>query len=166
MQINFLVIAASALIPTAIGFLWYGPMLFGKSWMAETGMTEEKAKNSNMLIMMGVSLLLSLFLAFGLTFVVIHQHHLWSLLANEPNVQTAGSEANNAIMGFLNKYGSTFRTFKHGFFHGILAGFMFAVPILGLNALYERKSFKYFAINAGYWTLCMALMGGVICAWS
>lgn len=39
-DINWLAIlaAASSLV---IGFLWYGP-LFGKAWMKESGMTEEK----------------------------------------------------------------------------------------------------------------------------
>ena len=66
--------------------------------------------------------------------------------------------------GLLEKYGTTFRTFKHGAFHGTLAALFISLPIIGTNALFERKSFKYVAINVGYWMLTMALMGGVVCA--
>jgi hypothetical protein len=42
-------------------------------------------------------------------------------------------------------------------------GLFFALPVMGTNALFERKGFKYIAINVGYWTVTLALMGGVIC---
>lgn len=64
----------------------------------------------------------------------------------------------------MDKYGNNFRTFKHGAFHGTIGGFFFATPVLCINALFERKSFIYIAINAGYWIITLALMGGVICA--
>ncbi|MFY9309226.1 MAG: DUF1761 domain-containing protein [Bacteroidia bacterium] len=70
------------------------------------------------------------------------------------------------IKDFLAKYGNNFRTFKHGVFHGVMAGFTIALPILGTNAMFERKGFKYIAINVGYWIVCLALMGGVICAFA
>ena len=38
--------------------------------------------------------------------------------------------------------------------------------VIGINALFERKGFKYIAINAGYWILCLGLMGGVLCAFA
>ena len=44
-------------------------------------------------------------------------------------------------------------------------GLFLALPILGTNALFERKGFKYIAVNAGYWILTIALMGGLLCAW-
>lgn len=61
-------------------------------------------------------------------------------------------------------YSTSYRTFKHGMFHGCIAGFLFATPILTINALFERKGFKYIAINAGYWIITLGLMGGIICA--
>ena len=44
-------------------------------------------------------------------------------------------------------------------------GFLVAMPVLSTNALFEQKSFKYVMINAGYWIVTMALMGGLINAW-
>ena len=56
-----------------------------------------------------------------------------------------------------------FRTFKHGALHGTMAGIFIALPILGTNALFERKGWKYILINTGYWTVTLAIMGGIIC---
>ncbi len=54
----------------------------------------------------------------------------------------------------------------HGAFHGALVGGLFmALPVLTTNALFEQKNFKYIAINAGYWIICLGLMGGIVAAW-
>jgi len=89
----------------------------------------------------------------------VHQAHINSLFADSANdaVAMADKEA------FLAKYGTWYRTFKHGAFHGILTGVFFVLPVLGTNALFERKGWKYILINAVYWTLTLALMGGIIC---
>jgi hypothetical protein len=58
-----------------------------------------------------------------------------------------------------------FRTFEHGAFHGVILGVFIALPILMINGLFERKSLKYGFINAGFWIICMALCGGIICQW-
>ncbi len=44
---NYLAIVVAAVVNMVIGFLWYGPALFGKKWMALTGMTEEQMKSMN-----------------------------------------------------------------------------------------------------------------------
>jgi hypothetical protein len=31
--------------------------------------------------------------------------------------------------------------------------------------MFEKKSVKYVAINAGYWIVTLAIMGGIICQW-
>jgi hypothetical protein len=95
--------------------------------------------------------------------LTIHQSHLFSIFAGDPTVNTVGSETNTVLMGLLDKYGKDFRTFKHGAFHGTLAAIFIVLPIMGTNALFERKSFKYLAINMGYWIITIALMGGVMC---
>ena len=67
---------------------------------------------------------------------------------------------------FMASYGKNFRTFKHGAFHGTLTGIMFILPVIATGALFEQKSFKYVMVNAGYWVVTIALMGGVICQFS
>jgi hypothetical protein len=78
----------------------------------------------------------------------------------------ATSEAGKMVSDFLKRYGSNFRTFKHGVLHGTISGIMLATPVIGVNALFERKGFKYVAINAGFWIVSFALMGGVVCAFT
>ena len=66
---------------------------------------------------------------------------------------------------FMADYGNAFRTYKHGALHGILAGIFVALPIIGTNALFERKRAKYILINSGYWIVTMGIMGAIICGW-
>jgi hypothetical protein len=37
--------------------------------------------------------------------------------------------------------------------------------MIDINAQFEGKSWKYILINAGYFTVCFTIMGGIICAW-
>ena len=74
-----------------------------------------------------------------------------------------GSEVMNRLDTLMLEFGDRFRTFKHGALHGTLIGLLFVTPILGTIALFEQKSFKYVAINGGYWVITLALMGGVLC---
>jgi hypothetical protein len=166
MTINFAVLAGAALIPLLIGFIWYNPKVFGTAWMASTGLDEEKLKGANMAVIFIVCYVFAFLLAMSLNFMVIHQFSIMSILANEPNLNTAGSDANTDYMNFIGKYGDRFRTFKHGAFHGALASLFFALPVLGTCALFERKGFKYIAIHTGYWLVSLALMGGVICQYA
>lgn len=141
MNINWLALVAAAILPLVTGFLWYGP-LFGKAWMKESGMTEEKAKQMNPAKTYGLAVIMAFLIAFA----------LW------PEVMIGGAPTD--------PHGTeAYMTFKHGAFHGALMGFLIALPVLAINALFEQKSFKYVAINAGYWIVTMALMGGIINAW-
>lgn len=164
MSFNWIAIIIAALIPLLTGFVWYNPKVLGNAWMKASGITEEMMRGANMGTIFGVSLLLSVLLAIQLNFIVIHQWHLNSILINEPGISDPTSEVGKLMSGFMAKYGNNFRTFRHGAVHGVLSGLFFVLPVLGVNALFERKGFKYIAINTGYWVLTLALMGGVICA--
>lgn len=155
---NFLAVLGAALIPTVIGFIWYNPKVFGNAWMAAADMSEEKMKGANMMVVFGVSLLLSAMLSLILTTVVVHQMHIYSLF---DGFTDPASQAE--MEGLLATYGDRFRSFGHGALHGTIAGLFIILPVLGTNALFERKGFKYIAINVGYWVVTLALMGGVLC---
>jgi hypothetical protein len=160
---NLVILLATALIPLLIGAIWYNKSVFGNTWIRTAGMTEERLRQGSMIKIYGLTYLLSFFVAVILQVLVIHQIHMFSILAEEPGVKDAGSEVSKMMADFMAKYGSNFRTFKHGVFHGVIAGIGLASPIIGFIALYERRSFKYFAVHAGYWIVTMALMGGVLC---
>ncbi|HRG57880.1 MAG TPA: DUF1761 domain-containing protein [Bacteroidia bacterium] len=157
-------ILIASLVPLILGFIWYNPKTLGNAWMNAAEMTEDKMKGANMALIFGLTFVFSFFLAFAVQFMVIHQWGVFSVLANEPGFNDPNSEVGLFIKDFMAKHGNNFRTFKHGVLHGTISGFTVALPIMGINALFERKSFKYIAINVGYWTICLALMGGIVCS--
>lgn len=159
-------VIVAALVPTITGFIWYNPKVFGKAWQAASGVTDEKMKGANMMVIFGVSLVLSFLLACSMLGMTIHQLGVYSTLAGDPTLADVNSELGKWFAEFMAKNGLNFRTFKHGMLHGALGGVMIALPIMGTNALFERKGFKYVAINAGYWIITMMIMGGIVCGWS
>ncbi len=165
MQPNFLAILVAALVPLLIGFVWYHPKVFGTAWMKAAGMTEDSMKGANMAVIFGVSLLFSVILSFALSGAVVHQTSVYQLLMNEPGINDPNSEMGKWLAEFMGKYGNNFRTFSHGALHGAIIGLFFGLPLMGTNALFERKGAKYIFINLGYWMVSIALMGGIISAW-
>ncbi len=164
MESHWQYIFISALIPMFTGFIWYGPKTFGNVWMREAGVSEEKIKSSNMALILSLAYVFSLFLSLLLISVVIHQSHILSILADDPGMKDPNSEISLWLKNFMDQYGQNFRTFKHGAFHGTLSGIFYAFPIIAINALFERRSWKYIWIHTGYWILTLALMGGIVCA--
>ena len=163
MKINFLIVALAALIPLVLGFVWYNPKVFGNAWMKASGMTPEKAKNGNMPLILGLSLLFAFLLSIEMNFIAIHQFHLGSMLMGEPGFGQEGSEIQSLYTDLLAKYGNNFRTFKHGALHGGITAIGIALPIIGINALFERRGFKYIFIHTGYWFVTLIIMGGILC---
>lgn len=161
---NLLVLLAAAIVPTVIGFIWYNPKVFGNAWMKAAGLTEEKLKVGNMPLIYGLSFVLSFLLAFSMAPMVIHQFGVMGMLegAMRPESATA-AEATALFKSLMETYGSNHRHFGHGALHGAMTALLLVLPIMGTNAMFERKSFKYVAINAGYWMLTLALMGGIVC---
>lgn len=80
MHINFIIVLIAALVPMIIGFIYYNPKTLGAAWMKAAEVSEEKMKGANMLVIFGVSLLLSFLLAFELQFLAIHQFSVYSML--------------------------------------------------------------------------------------
>lgn len=133
--INWLAVIAASLVGFAIGFIWYGP-LFGKPWMNAVGMTEEDAQKGNMAKI------------FGFTFVF--QFVMAICLAMFFYGDPASADMINA---------------SNGAFYGFLTGFGWVAMVIGVNALYEQKSWKYIFINGGFWTVVFTLMGFILGVW-
>ena len=133
MSINWLAMAIATLIPMVMGFIWYHKAVFGKAWMDSIGMTEEKAKQANMGVVFGLSLVMAFLLAFFFT------------------------NFNNGP-GQEGQYDS----FKHGAFHGIFITIVVVMPVMVTNGLFEQRSWKNILINLGYWAITLALVGGVV----
>ena len=157
MEMNYLAILVAALSSFVVGFIWYNPKVFGTIWMNEIGMTDEKAKQGNMLKIFGFTFIFACMFAFMMPTITIHQIGA---------VQLAGrNESDEALIAFLQVHGESFRTFKHGALHGLIAGIFLALPIVATNSLFEQKSWRYTFITAGYWIVVMTVMGAIICGW-
>ena len=63
---KILPIAAGAIVPMILGFIWYHPKVFGTAWMKAVGLTEEDMKGGNPMIMVG-ALVLAAVVAYGFT---------------------------------------------------------------------------------------------------
>ncbi len=133
MEVNWLSILLSALTPLVMGFIWYHQKVFGTAWMSAVGMTEEKAKEANMGLTFGLSFVMAVLLSFFLL--------NWN---NGP-----GQEG-------------IYDTFTHGAAHGAIAGVFIVMPLFITNGLFEQQSWKGMWINIGYWTVTLAIMGGIV----
>ena len=60
-HLNWLAIIIASLSAFVVGYFWYGPALFGKTWQRENGLSDETLKQSNMALVYGSAL--------GLTFM-------------------------------------------------------------------------------------------------
>lgn len=166
-QPNLLVtVLAGAIIPTIVGMIWYNPKVMGNVWMKEAGLTPEDAKGVSMAKAVSLSMLASIIMAFMMNPMVIHQFAINSIFAGAADMQALkdpNSEQSKYVADFMSRYGQYFRTFKHGALHGTLMALLFITPAIAHSVIWERKSFKYLAISAGYWIITLALVGGVIC---
>ena len=134
--INWFAVIAAVLVGFPIGFVWYGP-LFGKQWMASIGLDEEKIQqNSNMLKIFSVTLVLQFIMALFL-----------------------------AIFFFGDPAAADAITASSGAFYGFLTGFGWVAMAIGVNAMFEQRSFTYVAIVGGYWVVIFTLMGLILGAW-
>jgi hypothetical protein len=162
MEINFIALLVSALVTLVVGFIWYNPKVFGTIWMRENNFTPEQLKSGNMLKIFGLTYLFSLMITMTLMSLTIHQSGAVGMVGGPPLIDSAKP----SFAAFMADYGMAYRTFKHGALHGFMSGLFFAFPMIGINGLFERKSWKYILIHAGFWTVCLTLMGGIICAFA
>jgi Protein of unknown function (DUF1761) len=156
---NPLAVLVAALATLLVGFVWYNPKVFGTIWMNETGMTEEKAKQGNMLKIFGFTILFSLMISFATPGLVIHQMGAFGMIGGDD------TKALPSYAAFMADYGDAFRTFKHGALHGFMSGLFIVFPVLGVNAMFDQKSWKLLFVTAGYWMVTLTIMGAIICGW-
>ena len=132
-NVNYLSLVLAALAPMVVGFIYYSKMLFGNAWMKSIGKTEEDLQGGNMVMILGLSLVLSFLMAFFMM---------------------------NFCNG-LGQEGQ-FDTFQHGVVHGIVVSLFLVIPTVITNGLFEQKSWSNILINSLYWMISLALMGGIV----
>lgn len=164
MEAKIWMIFLTALVPLAIGSIYYSKAVAGKLWMQVTGMTDEKAQQGNMLKIFGLTYLFGVMLSFMLMNIVIHQMGVFGVFQGT-DYETVGSKAHELYHAVMDGYGHNFRTFGHGTIHGMMTAIFLIWPVIAINALFEQRGWKYVAIHTIYWLICCAIIGGILCAW-
>ena len=112
-----------------------------------------------MLKIFGLTFVFSLMFAFIMQVLVIHQFGALGMTGGDV------TQAKQSYVDFMADYGNAFRTYKHGALHGFISGIFLAFPMIAINGLFERKSWKYILIHSGYWLVCMTIIGAIVCGW-
>lgn len=136
MDYSWMPVVVAATITLLTGAIWYNPRVFGRLWLSETGLDEETLQKANMPLIFGLTYL------FGLMVAVMLQGCMdrdLLMLPVHPLIQ------GSMIGGWI--------------------GLMLGLPVLGVIALFERRSYRYILIHAGYWVLTLGLMGGLLAWW-
>lgn len=163
MEMNYLVLFGAALIPMIVGFIYYNEKLFGNAWINSSGKTKEELQTGNMAIILLLCYILSFLMALGLSGLAIHQQGVMQLFAMHPDYLTTGTEVGDLYANVMSKFGESHRTFGHGALHGAIDAVLIMLPIVSINALFERRGAKYIGIHFLYWLTTWVLMAGVIC---
>ncbi len=144
-EINYLFVAVAAIVPSILGAIYYGP-LFEKQWLSSLGKTKEEMVPSNMGLTYGLALVMAFIVAFFLKLNIELTHK-------------EVSEAGEMVFG-------SFHTFKHGALHGVMTACVLVVPVLVSSSLFQKMSGKNIILNAIFWILCFAIMGGILDQWA
>jgi hypothetical protein len=159
--VNFYLYFVTALIPLVVGFIYYHDKVFGNTWMKVNGFSKEDLGKGNMAVTFGVVYVMGILLSIFLTNMVIHQVNVGSILM--PELTNKDSAEYGDLMAFMEKYGTRFRTFRHGALHGGMTSLFFIFPIVSINALFEKRGWKYILIHTGYWFITCLIIGGILC---
>lgn len=161
MEMNFLSPVVAALTTLIVGFVWYHPNVFGTLWMHEAGLSKDETQKGNLFKIFGFTFVFSIFIGIIMQSLTIHQFGALGMIGGGTKL----AEAKPTFAAFMADYGTAFRTFKHGALHGFFTGLLFALPMIAINALFERRSWKYIFIHAGYWTVSLTIIGAIVCGW-
>jgi hypothetical protein len=146
-HLNFIALICAAIIPMAMGFIYYHPNVMGNTWMNANGFTKESLKMAPKpamyLIALGCSFLLAFF--------------LWGWTTGAGGVDTFQVTDPND--------GHSYVTFSHGVFHGLAFSVMVLLPIFVTVKIFEMRKWSWAFVNIGYWSLAIILMCGILSAW-
>lgn len=136
--INFLAVLVAAISSMVLGFLWYGP-IFGKTWMALSGVTQEKivaGKSKGM----GKAYVMAFFGSLVMSYVLAH-----ALVFASAYLQASGVSA-GLMAAFWNWLG-------------------FIAPVTLGTVLWDGKPWKLWFLNNAYWLFSLLIMGVILSSW-
>lgn len=158
---NFLSPVVAAFTTLLVGFIWYHPNVLGTLWIHEAGLTKDESQKGSMFKIFGLTFVFSIFIGIIMQSLTIHQFGALGMIGGGTKL----AEAKPSFMAFMADYGTAFRTASHGALHGFFAGLFFAFPMIAINGLFERRTWKYIFIHSGYWVVCLTIIGAIVCGW-
>ena len=157
---NFLSPVVAAFTTLLVGFIWYHPKVLGTLWIKEAGLTVDESQKENLFVIFGFTFVFSIFIGIIMQALTIHQFGALGMIGGGTKL----AEAKPSFAAFMADYGTAFRTAKHGALHGFFTGLFFAFPMIAINGLFERRSWKYIFIHSGYWIVTLTIIGAIVCA--
>lgn len=136
---NLVAVLAAASAAFAVGGVWYSPLLVGDIWRAEAGLSEAPIRAGDRAKTFGIAFAALLLMSYGLALLI--------------------GPASEAAKGFYSPS-------QQGAFYGFLTGFGWILSAFMVVARFEHRSWKYIAVNGGYWIVAMTAMGGILGAWN
>ena len=143
-EFNIIALVIAAVVPNALGALYYGP-LFGKIWLKSMGKTKEEMKPKNEAIVYLGAFVLAFILANALSFSIAMGH----------------KDVNEVGELVFASHG----TFAHGTLHGGMFGLAIAAPIIASLGLFHKSKVVTIILNIVFWCVCTAIMGGILDVW-
>lgn len=133
--VNYLAVILASIASMALGFLWYSPMVLGKTWMKEKGFTQESLKKAQkeMGKLYGLSFVVSLVTAYVLS-------HVMTMSSNFFHYSMLSTGLTSAFWMWL--------------------GFMMPVQITA--TIFGTKNWKLLGIDTGYQLVSIMAMGVVL----
>jgi hypothetical protein len=134
-EINYLAVLVAGVVSMALGFLWYSPVLLGKQWMKEKGLTSDKLKKAQkeMGKLYGLSFVVSLITACILFHVMTFSENFY----HYPSVQTGLTSGFWMWLGFM-------------------------MPVQITATIFGDRNWKLFGIDTGYQLASVLAMGAVL----
>ncbi len=135
MQVNLMAVLAAVVANFVLGFIWYTP-LFGKAWATENNFDTSVKPTSGEMAKGMISMVIGNFL---MAYVFAHNIMAWSYVPGASEMSAMANVLSSTIFTWLGFY----------------------LPVDIGTVLWERKSWKLFAINTGYHFM-MLLVAAVI----
>ena len=140
LKINVVAILVAVVVNFILGFVWYTP-LFGKAWGKEMGHDPNVKAETSLMVKGMVFMLIGNFL---FAWVFAHNIAAWTFVPGVNQIGPLASALNAAIFTWLGFY----------------------VPGHLGSTVWENKSWKLFAINAGYNLVSLLAVAFILCYWT
>lgn len=139
-KINFSAVLVAVAVNFILGFIWY-TALFSKSWAKEMGYDPNMRPDKKTMIK-GMALMI--FGNFLFVWVLAWTMAGWQFIPNAKEMGPLVNGVNSAIFLWLGFY----------------------VPVHLSNVVWERKSWKLFAINGGYHLASLLVVALILAFWT